>query len=91
MFVTLAVHHPEPEHLDDFAGFMKKIQREMEGTPGLLGIDVLRDVDADRLVAIGRWESPEAAAAGVPKLVSVGGREERWSQAPDELFRLIDL
>jgi heme-degrading monooxygenase HmoA len=88
MFITMAVHHPKPEHTDDFLAFMKTIERGMEGTPGLISIESFRDVDADRLVAIGRWESAEAAAAGVQRLLSIGGRDPEWSQSPDELFRL---
>jgi len=89
MFITMAVHHPKPEHVEDFLGFMKKIEEAMDGTPGLVSIESFRDVDVPaRLVAIGRWESPEAAADGVPRLMSVGGREDSWSAKPDELFRL---
>ncbi len=88
MFVTLAVHHPKPEHLDDFRAFLKKVEDEMEGTPGLLSLESFRDLDASRLVAIGRWESQDAAAQGVARLLSVGGRQEEWSEAPDDLFRL---
>ena len=84
----MAIHHPKPEHVDDFLDFMKRIERGMEGTPGLVSLDSFRDLDGPRLVAIGRWESPEAAAEGIPRLLSIGGREESWSAAPDELFRL---
>ena len=34
MFLTLAVHHPKPEHVEDFVAFTRTIEREMEGTPG---------------------------------------------------------
>ncbi len=89
MFLTVAVHHPRPEHVEDPLSFMKKIERGMEGTPGLISFESFRDVDETRLVAIGRWESAEAAASGVPRLLAIGGREETWSEGPDELFRLV--
>lgn len=88
MFLTLAVHHPKPEHVEDFVAFMKTIEREMEGTPGLHSIESFREGDGARLVAIGRWESPQAAAEGVPRLLAIGGRDPEWSAAPDELFQL---
>ena len=88
MFITMAVHHPKPEHVEDFLGFMKKVEAAIEGTPGLVSIESFRDVDAPRLVAIGRWESPEAAAEGVPAVMAVGGRDASWTDEPDELFRL---
>ena len=89
MFITMAVHHPKPEHVEDFLAFMKKVEAALEGTPGLISIESFRDVDApSRLVAVGRWESADAAAEGVPRLMAVGGRDEGWSAQPDELFRL---
>ncbi len=88
MFVTLAIHHPKPEHVGDFLAFMRKIEDEMEGTPGLRSIESFRDLDAPRLIAIGRWESPDAASQGLPRLRAVGGRRDEWSEAPDEVFRL---
>ena len=84
----MAVHHPKPEHVEDFLAFMKTIEREMEGTPGLLSIESFREAGRERLVAIGRWESPQAAAEGVPRLLAIGGRDPVWSAAPDELFQL---
>jgi len=88
MFITLAVHHPKPEHADDFVAFMKKIEAAMEGTPGLVSIESFRDAQSPSLVAIGRWESPEAAQAGLPKLMAVGGRDADWSRHQDDLFLL---
>lgn len=88
MFLTLAVHHPKPEHLEDFVAFMKRIEAAMEGTPGLVSLKSFRDADGARLVAIGRWDSPEAFAEGLPRLLAVGGRDPSWSAMPDELFQL---
>ncbi len=88
MYVTMVFHHPVPEHREAMLTFMYEIERAMEGTPGLLGIDSLRDLDAERLVAIGRWESEAAATEGIPRLLAVGGRDPGWTDRPDELFRL---
>ena len=55
---------------------MKDVEREMEGTPGLPSLESIRDADSPRLIAIPRWESPEAAAEAGPRLVAIGGRDE---------------
>jgi heme-degrading monooxygenase HmoA len=89
VFVTMVIHHPKPFHQDDFLDYMYRVTTEMQGTPGLISIESLRDVDADRLVAIGRWESPEAAAAGIPRLMAIGGRDPDWTTEPDQIFRLV--
>jgi quinol monooxygenase YgiN len=91
MFVTLVFHHPRPEHLEDFAAFMKRIEAGMQGTDGLLSIESYKDPGSGDLVAIGRWESPEHAQAGVPKLVAIGGRDPEWTDRPDDLHRLVSI
>ena len=91
MFVTLAFHHPRPEHLEDFAAFMKRIEAGMQGTDGLLSIESYRDAGSGDLVAIGRWHSAEQAQAGVPKLLAIGGRVADWTDRPDDLYQLIAI
>jgi heme-degrading monooxygenase HmoA len=90
VFLTIAVHHPKPEHVEDFLAFMRVVERKMQGTPGLASIELFREVGDARLVAIGRWESPEAAADGIPRLMAIGGRDPAWSAAPDEVFQLSE-
>lgn len=91
MFVTMVFHHPVPEHTADFAAFMRSIEQGMTGTAGLLTLESYRDTVNDQLVAIGRWESAEDAMAGVPKLMSIGGRDPGWTVREDEVFQLQSL
>ena len=88
MFVTIAVHSPKPEHVEDLLSFMHRVAAALEGTPGLVGIESFREQDGDRLVAIGRWESRETFEAALPRLLGVGGRDPNWSAGPDVVFRL---
>lgn len=88
MFLTIAHHYPRPEHVEAFLAFMAEIEAGMSGTPGLVTLESFRDVVQPRLVAIGRWESAEAAQAGVPRLMSIGERKPEWSARPDEVFQL---
>jgi quinol monooxygenase YgiN len=88
MHVTIAMHYPNTEHSDAFFAFMKRVQTAMQGTPGLASFESFRDVAEPRLVAIARWESPEAFLAAMPRLRAVEGRDPSWSARPDELLRL---
>ena len=88
MFVTIAHHYPRPEHVETFVAFMADIEEGMAGTPGLVSLESFRDVAQTRLVAIGRWESPEAAQAGVSRLMTIGARDPEWSARPDEVMQL---
>ena len=85
----MVFHHPKTEHRDDFLGFMNQVAARMQGTPGLLSIESFRELDSDRLVAIGRWDTPEDAAAGIPRLMAIGGRDPSWTDEPDEILRLL--
>jgi heme-degrading monooxygenase HmoA len=91
MFVTMVFHHPRPEHTDDFARFMLRLQHEMAGTPGLLSLESYRNPDTDALVALARWSSPTDAGAGVARLMAIGGRRAEWTSEPDEVFQLHEL
>lgn len=91
MFVTMVFHHPRPEHADDFARFMLRLQQEMAGTPGLLSMESYRNPATDALVALARWSSPTDAQAGVARLMAIGGRREEWTAEPDEIFQLHEL
>jgi quinol monooxygenase YgiN len=88
VFVTMVFHHPLPEHRADFLAFMHRVEAAMRGTEGLVSLESYEDAASDRLVAIGRWESPGSAQAGVPRLMAVGGRDPGWTAEPDEVFQL---
>jgi len=91
MFVTMVFHHPRPEYEDDFADFMGDIVVGMRGTDGLLSLESYRNPAAGTLVAIGRWQSAADAQAGIPKLMSIGGRDPKWTDQPDDVFQLVEV
>ena len=88
MHVAIAIHHPKPEHVQDFLDFMATVEAAMEGTPGLLSFESWRELSGGRLVGMSRWESPEAFTAALPRILGIGGRDPAWSARPDELLRL---
>lgn len=90
MFTAIAIHHPKPEHSEDFLAFMASVEAGMQGTPGLIDIASWREVNGGRLVAISRWESQEAFVAALPRLQAIGGPETTsWLAQPDDILRLI--
>jgi quinol monooxygenase YgiN len=91
MFVTMVFHHPRPEYVADFIEFMRRIERGMVGVDGLVSLESYRDMGSGALVALGRWQSPEHAQAGVAKLVAIGGRKLEWTERPDDFHRLLTL
>ena len=89
MYVAIAIHYPKPEHVDDFLAFMARVEAGMRGAPGLLSFESWRESDGGRLVGLSRWESGEAFAAALPRLLGIGGRDPAWSARPDDLLRLV--
>ena len=65
MHVAIAIHHPKPEHVQDFLDFMATVEAAMEGTPGLLSVESWRELGGGRLVGMSRWESQEAFTAAL--------------------------
>jgi hypothetical protein len=90
MFQTIAIHHAVPEHADAFLAFMGRVTEAVAGAPGLLEFSSWREPgEGGRLVAVARWESPEAFQAAAPRIMSLSGeRRPEWSSAPDDLLML---
>ncbi|GII55728.1 hypothetical protein Pth03_41170 [Planotetraspora thailandica] len=92
MFAIVVHHYAEPEHVEEFKAFCRKISDGMQGTEGMLSIEGYHDRDNERLTILSRWQSPEAAKAGVARLTTiaqeVGGRDAAWSWRDDEVMRL---
>lgn len=91
MYATIAIHHVRPAHADAFRAFLGRIEDGMAGTPGLVSLESYEDPRTGDLVAVGRWESAEAAQAGVPRLLAIGGRDPEWSSASDDVLFLPSL
>ena len=86
---TIAIHHVRPEHVPAFLAFMREVEVTVAGAPGLLEFSSFQDTQSGRLVGVGRWETPEAFTAAMPRIMALSGRRHpQWTDAPDELLVL---
>jgi len=91
MFLTIAIHHPRPEYIEDFLAFMARTEIAVEGAPGLLEFRSWREAGGGRLVGLARWESQAAFQAAMPLIMSgTADRQEEWSERPDDLLMLTE-
>jgi heme-degrading monooxygenase HmoA len=68
MFVHLAIHYPRPGHVDDVLASMHRVDKAVEGTPGLIQMGAWRDGNSNRVVGLARWESQEAFQASAQRI-----------------------
>ena len=54
MFTAIAIHHPKPEHTEDFLRFMARVEGGMQSAPGLVSIESWCELNGGRLFAISR-------------------------------------
>ena len=59
-YLSLAMHYPKPEHVDDLLGAMKRLGEALQAVPGLLEASAWKDQASGRIVAISTWESQQA-------------------------------
>jgi quinol monooxygenase YgiN len=89
MFVAVAIHHPEPEYVEEFLAFMDRVRAAASDAPGLIEFRTWRDTLTNRLVGLSRWESDEAFSRAMPQIMSLSHeRRPEWSAQPDDLLLL---
>jgi len=92
MFVAIAVHHARPEHVDDFADYMRRVRDAVGDPPGLVDFHGYRDAGTSRLVGLSRWETEEAFQAALPLIGALRDeRREEWSERPDDVLMLTRI
>jgi len=91
MYAVIAIHYPEPEHIEDFLAFMAKVETVAHGSPGMLRFGSWREDGGKRLVGLSMWESKEAFEVSLPQITSL--QEERsaeWSDRSDDVLFLAE-
>jgi quinol monooxygenase YgiN len=92
LFQAVAIHHPRPEHVEDFAAFMRRVTEAVGEPPGLIEFHSWREAEGGRLVGLSRWESQQAFVDALPQIMSLAHeRRLEWSERPDELLLLEEL
>jgi quinol monooxygenase YgiN len=91
VFTAIAIHHPHPDHVDDFVAHMRLVVETTAGADGLEQFTCWREDDG-RLVGYSRWESRDAFQAALPLIASNADRRRpEWSVADDELLQLEEI
>jgi heme-degrading monooxygenase HmoA len=93
MPTAVAIHHPRPEHVDDWVARMRQAGDASADTPGLTGRIVgYRDDDHRRLVAISHWESMDSLKAGVAALKTKSDQADRtWGEKATDILVLTEI
>jgi quinol monooxygenase YgiN len=91
VFIAIAIHHAQPEHVEAFLDFMSRVRQATAHADGLIDFTSWRDTQSGRLVAMSRWEAQDAFSAALPLIMSLSDqRRAEWSERPDELMLLVE-
>jgi quinol monooxygenase YgiN len=92
-YLSLAIHYPKLEHVDDLLGAMKRLGESLQTAPGLLEATAWKDQASGRIVAISTWESHQAFLNARP-VIGEAIKDvpfDEWEAKPRELFNLDEL
>ena len=92
-YLSVAMHYPKPEHVDDLLGAMKRLGEALQTVPGFLEATAWKEPMGNRIVAISTWESQQAFLhAG--SIISEAIKDvpfDEWEAEPRELFNLDEI
>ncbi len=89
-FLTLGIHRPNPESVDDLLASQRRLAAAIGDAPGLIRIGSWVDERAGVVVGMSLWESRESFQAGWQR----GAAElaeipfEEWEPEPHEVLLL---
>jgi quinol monooxygenase YgiN len=91
MFTAIAIHHPHPDHVDDFVAHMRLVVEATSGADGLIEFSCWREAGG-ALIGYSRWQSREAFEAALSLIgANADRRRPEWTVAEDELLELEEL
>ncbi|HZV75862.1 MAG TPA: antibiotic biosynthesis monooxygenase [Conexibacter sp.] len=93
MPVAIAIHHPRPEHRDEWLEIMRQAGQASANLPGLIGpIAGYREADGARLVGVSHWESMDALRAGIAGIKQQSQQADHaWGRQPTDVLVLSEL
>ncbi len=92
-YLSVAMHYPKPEHVDDLLGVMKRLGEALQTVPGLLDASAWKESANDRLVALSTWESRQAcliARSGIGEAIK-DVPFDKWEAKPRESINLDEV
>ena len=90
-FAALAIHHPRPEHRDEWIEVMRQI-RSGAAPPGLIHRTGYADTKGGRLVGLSRWEFREALDAVIGAAIAgAAALDAIWADQPTDVLVLEEL
>ncbi len=92
-YLYLAIHYPKSEHVNDLLAAMARLDRALQGAPGLLQIGSWREESSNRIVALSVWESREAFQSALSRIASGVANVpfDEWEERPRELIRANEI
>ena len=87
-YFTLAIHYPDPNHLEDLLGAMKQLSDAAKGLEGLVDMSAWVDDASGRVFATSTWESADKAKAAWQTLGGLTAKFPfaQWEKQPREVF-----
>jgi len=87
-YFTLAIHYPEPDHLDDLLSAMKQLSDASQHIDGLIDMSAWVDDASGRVFATSMWASVEQARAAWQELGALAAKTPfgQWEAKPREVF-----
>jgi hypothetical protein len=88
MITALAIHHPRPQHIEDWLEVMRRVGAQPP--PGIVDIIGYRDQRvSNNLIAISHWESEQAMNAVLPGMEARSAElDQQWGERPTDVFIL---
>jgi quinol monooxygenase YgiN len=87
-YLTIGIHSPKPEHMEDILVLAKRVAEEARTCEGLVDAGVWLDEPTTRLVMMSLWESEEHAsrAREVLRPIIMAAPWSLWERQPSDNF-----
>jgi hypothetical protein len=87
-YLTVGIHYPKPEHMQDIVAAIKKVREVALKCEGLVETGSWLDKENNRLVLMSLWESEEhtTKARGVLRPLIMESPWAEWERQPSDNF-----
>ena len=92
-YLSLAMHYPKPENVDDLLGAMRRLGEALHTVPGLLEATAWKEQMGNRIVAVSTWESQQAFLNARP-VIGEAIKDvpfDEWEAKPRELINFDEV